>query len=226
MSVPESPNPGSWTEDYQHLTATAFIGRLHDLFYKLAFFDFVPDVNASVADVGCGDGRFLRMLERRGYRNLQGVEPDPELRAHIARQDPQGLGGRVHAGFATDLPFADAALDCVTFFNVLHHLRTLPDYSRAVAEVDRCLAPGGTLVLVEPCGRYIYGAKRALARGLAPVWPVWGRVHAMMMAEKEDVTRFFDHHARIRQGFTELGYRRLRDRRLFHQWLLVMRKPD
>ncbi|MCG5449748.1 MULTISPECIES: class I SAM-dependent methyltransferase [Micromonospora] len=48
-------------------------------------------------------------------------------------------------GDALDLPFPDASLDAVNFWNAL---QAVPDAGRAIAEIGRCLRPGGTLTLM------------------------------------------------------------------------------
>ncbi|HUT22432.1 MAG TPA: methyltransferase domain-containing protein [Candidatus Bipolaricaulota bacterium] len=43
--------------------------RLKKIFLKQRF-----DFNAQIVDLGCGDGRVLRFLEKNGYKNLRGYE--------------------------------------------------------------------------------------------------------------------------------------------------------
>lgn len=58
---------------------------------------------------------------------------------------------------ALQLPFPDRSIRDIFMINVLHHLITPKDFFR---EVQRCLMPGGRLLLVEPAntawGRFIY----------------------------------------------------------------------
>ena len=48
---------------------------------------------------------------------------------------------------ARSLPFADGALRAIAMTNVLHHV---PQVERFLAEAERCLRPGGRLVMIEP----------------------------------------------------------------------------
>jgi ubiquinone/menaquinone biosynthesis C-methylase UbiE len=47
------------------------------------------------------------------------------------------------------LPYRDSVFDAVIVRGALHHL---PHVDRALQEFQRTLRPGGTLVLLEPCG--------------------------------------------------------------------------
>lgn len=53
---------------------------------------------------------------------------------------------------AHSLPYDDASLFAVCLTDVLHHLRH-PE--RFLAEVDRCLQPGGKLVMIEPSNSWL-----------------------------------------------------------------------
>jgi SAM-dependent methyltransferase len=53
----------------------------------------------------------------------------------------------VRAQAGGDLPLADASVDLVTCFNVLHHI---PNVSHVLSEFARVLSPGGLLLLREP----------------------------------------------------------------------------
>ncbi len=45
------------------------------------------------------------------------------------------------------LPFSDASLDAIAMVDVLHHI---PDSRAFLAEAQRCLRPGGSIVMIEP----------------------------------------------------------------------------
>lgn len=54
---------------------------------------------------------------------------------------------RVKAAPSGDLPFDDESFDLITSFSVLHHI---PNVSHVLSELNRCLRPGGILLLREP----------------------------------------------------------------------------
>ena len=62
------------------------------------------------------------------------------------------------------LPFADAAFEMIYIAHVLHHVA---DYEAVLAEIDRCLVPGGVVFLVETVTDH---PLLRLARRIHPVW--------------------------------------------------------
>lgn len=94
-----------------------------------------------VLDVGCGEGRWARMLATRGAA-VVGLDPTERM-VRTARQ--RGGGGQeyVRAG-AERLPFAEASFHLVTSYVVLVDV---PGFRPAIAEMARVLRPGGQVVV-------------------------------------------------------------------------------
>lgn len=96
-------------------------------------------------DVGCGDGRFLKAMERAGVprEGLLGLELDRSVADRLAAQ-----GYRVDCARVEDSPIADSGtLDLITMFHVVEHI----DRPReAVAKLADWLVPGGLLALETP----------------------------------------------------------------------------
>jgi SAM-dependent methyltransferase len=102
--------------------------------------DVCGDVRGKrVLDVGCGEGRFCRMLAGRGAE-ATGIDPTPGL---IAEAERRGAAGAYVRGVAEQLPFADAAYDLVISYVTLVDIA---GYREAIAEMTRVLRPGGSLV--------------------------------------------------------------------------------
>ena len=91
-------------------------------------------------DVGCGEGRFSRMLQARGVETI-GIEPTRALREAAEQRDPNGT--YVDA-VAEKLPFKDASFDLVVSYLTLIDI---PDYRTALREMTRVLNPGGSLLI-------------------------------------------------------------------------------
>lgn len=91
-------------------------------------------------DVGCGEGRFCRML-RAGQVEAIGIDPTEALIAEARNQDTTG---DYRLGRAEALDFPDAAFDLVVSYL---SLIDIPDAVAAMAEMARVLAPGGTLLI-------------------------------------------------------------------------------
>ena len=106
------------------------------------------DATSLILDVGCGPGRVLGFLARRGLRCI-GID-----RSHVSIGRAVARYGR--PGMVADnlsLPIADATADIVISDGVIHHTE---DPHAALAENLRILKPGGQLYLgvYKPFGRY------------------------------------------------------------------------
>jgi SAM-dependent methyltransferase len=96
-------------------------------------------------EMGCGEGTNLARLVRHG--TPVGIDRYVEKARFAARAVP---GARTLAADACALPFRDATFRAVLIRDLLHHL---PEPRLATAEAARVLAPGGTLLVLEPNGR-------------------------------------------------------------------------
>lgn len=94
-----------------------------------------------VLDIGCGEGRFCRMLGKRGASTV-GIDPIEEMVATARERDQHG-GAYARTG-AERLPFADATFDLVVSYITLVDIT---GYREAIAEMARVLRPGGRLVV-------------------------------------------------------------------------------
>jgi SAM-dependent methyltransferase len=100
-----------------------------------------PAPGATVVDVGCGTGRAVDELARRGARAI-GVDLDPAMLATARSRFPDI---DVRDADATSLPLGDGEVQGYRA-DKLYHI--LPDPSAALAEARRVLAPGGRIVLL------------------------------------------------------------------------------
>lgn len=93
-------------------------------------------------DAGCGTGNFSRRLSEWGAQ-LVSLDIGPTLVA-MARDKS---GARGVCGDLMALPFADGSFDLVLSTESVEHTT---DPRRAVLELARVVAPGGTLLLTSP----------------------------------------------------------------------------
>lgn len=95
---------------------------------------------ARALDVGCGEGRFCRMLRERGVGTI-GIDPTPALLARARELDP---AGDYRDGRAEALDFPDGTFDLVVSYLTLIDI---PDIRAAIPEMVRVLKPGGRLLI-------------------------------------------------------------------------------
>jgi 2-polyprenyl-3-methyl-5-hydroxy-6-metoxy-1,4-benzoquinol methylase len=107
--------------------------------------------DASVLDLGCGDGAYTVEFARFGIRQVVGLDP-AAVAIDAARARAQALGVadtvRFEVGniYVLDEYIASGRFDCIVIRGVLHHL---PDPARALAGLA---AFEGTVIVLEPNG--------------------------------------------------------------------------
>jgi O-antigen biosynthesis protein len=93
-------------------------------------------------DVGAADGLLSRQLTQRGWR-VTAIEGDPALAQagarHCERMIPVNLD--------REIPVGEGPFDVIVYGDVLEHL---VDPLRVLVELDRCLVPGGFVIISVP----------------------------------------------------------------------------
>jgi SAM-dependent methyltransferase len=123
------------------------------------FFDLLDRIvdgrtGLRVLEIGCGAGGMLEPLRR--YGAVHGMDIDREYLRYCRRR---GFD-RVLCGSGHDLPFADSSFDLVALFDTLEHI---PDEQRALSEVRRVLAPGGTVFVSVPAYQWLWSNNDVIA---------------------------------------------------------------
>ncbi len=101
-----------------------------------------PQARRRLLDVGCGTGGMFRLLKEYGC--VCGVDASDLALGFAARRQLAML----EQGVLPYLPFADAAFDVVTAFDVLYH-QFVTDDEAALVEMARVLKPHGYLVVTD-----------------------------------------------------------------------------
>jgi SAM-dependent methyltransferase len=112
--------------------------------------EHVPTNGATHLDFGCGDGRLLAALKRKGKEHLVGVEVSAEAVTQAARRSEE-LEIR-HIRHTVPLPFADGAFCGISLLDVLEHV---DEQGALLEELHRVLDDDGTLIVTVP-GRYAF----------------------------------------------------------------------
>ena len=117
---------GDWGRE--HVMDPVMLGRLDGRRFERAL------------DVGCGEGRFCRLLRERGISAI-GIDPTEALIAQAQKRDP---AGDYRLGKAEALAFPPASFDLVVSYLTLIDI---PDFRAAIAGMARVLKPGGALLV-------------------------------------------------------------------------------
>ena len=111
-----------------------------------------------VLDVGCGKGRFARVLfERHPQASIVGFD----LAEAMLQRVPAGISAC--AGSMTALPFRAEVFDCAYATESLEHAI---DIEAAVSEICRMVKPGGRIVIIDK-------NKEQWGRLKTPEWEKW-----------------------------------------------------
>jgi len=118
--------------------------------------------DARILDAGCGAGRWMIFLRRKGF-DVLGMDRSPEGLSRAREFDP---GIRVAAGDVAYKPFRDASFGALLSSGVVEHFEEGP--AQALAEARRVLAPGGLLLVAvpynSPLRRFFYNPVTSLIR--------------------------------------------------------------
>lgn len=115
-------------------------------FHLEAFLSLLPS-HWTVADLGTGTGYLLPILARRFGRVIAVDSSRPMLELARRRVEAQGFENvDLREGPLEKLPIEDGELDLAVGLLMMHHLSDVPG---ALAEMARCLKPGGRALLVE-----------------------------------------------------------------------------
>ncbi|WP_323073634.1 class I SAM-dependent methyltransferase [Mycetohabitans endofungorum] len=116
------------------------------------FHSLVPGdlTGLTVLDIGCGAGDDLHALGARGA-TLFGVEPSAQLCELARRRNP---GATIVQASGESLPFDDQVFDVIVS---KWALQTSPDLAAILAEIERTMVPGGSLVVLtkHPLRQYL-----------------------------------------------------------------------
>jgi SAM-dependent methyltransferase len=95
----------------------------------------------SALDIGCGEGRFCRLLRQHGLQEIVGIDPTTALLDAARQKDVQGTYLEARA---EQLPFPANSFDLAVSYLTLIDI---PDIRAAIPEMARVLKPGGRLLI-------------------------------------------------------------------------------
>lgn len=114
------------------------------LYESMASISQTPD-GATIADVPCGGGVALRALRPEQEIRYLAMDLSPKMLKRAGRRARKRSLEQVELRVAdmTELPLADGEVDLFLSYSGLH---MVPNPERVIAEIARCLKPGGRLI--------------------------------------------------------------------------------
>ncbi|MCK4538079.1 MAG: methyltransferase domain-containing protein [Candidatus Krumholzibacteria bacterium] len=190
MNLPEPLIPDDIPEDRMpSLLRNWFLGAKAKRYLSRRRFQTVTGMLPAASggralDVGCGWGYNLFLLRARGYRpvGIDIVQNDFLAASMIA--DANGYEIDLLGADMSSLPFRSEQFDAVTAVETFEHV-FYPDRKRAIREVGRILAPGGTFILSTPNYFSLVESAKRIVVGL----PFLKRVLPVMCYPVGDVSR-------------------------------------
>lgn len=132
-----------YAEIYQHRDDEEADDVVDMLLGRLPLGDAPSAPNVPFLDIGCGTGRHLAALGRRGAAAL-GLDLSPHLLAVATRRAP----GRVVRGDMRRLPFADGSFAAaLSMFTSFGYFAGAAENRRVLEEARRVVRPGGGLAV-------------------------------------------------------------------------------
>jgi SAM-dependent methyltransferase len=103
---------------------------------------FIPTRNCRILEIGCGSGHLLKVLQERGFQNVQGSDPSP-----ACARAAQGIGVCAVSETVFTATIPEEPYDFLILMGVMEHIR---DLDRTVDQFRRLLKDGGRVYLEVP----------------------------------------------------------------------------
>ncbi|OFZ16563.1 MAG: hypothetical protein A2X86_12265 [Bdellovibrionales bacterium GWA2_49_15] len=113
-------------------------------------------------DIGCANGDWALHWKSRGHE-VFGIDIDSNS---VARSTERGVPAKECDLNSSALPFADNYFDCIYAGEVIEHL---VDTDRFLQEIERCLKPGGHLLITTP-NLVSFENRVRILFGIYPIW--------------------------------------------------------
>jgi SAM-dependent methyltransferase len=110
-----------------------------------------------ILEAGCGLGRFIVFMERRGFRDVRGIDISPDAVAIVNSIAPTL---NVTCGDVSNLPLDDSSIRGIVSLGVVEHFEEGP--RAALREFHRVMMPGATAIITVPYLNLVRRFKHAL----------------------------------------------------------------
>ncbi len=123
---------------------------------------------ASILELGAGNGQYSLILSKRGFQNLTvsdlSIKGLAAAKKYVETNQPGGSAGENLRFLVFDtehIPYESGTFDMVFLVASLHHL---PHPEQGIAEMKRCVKPGGLIIIATEPNPWQYYLIRPIAR--------------------------------------------------------------
>ena len=121
--------------------------------WRYYYKSFLPqDKNASILDMGCGDGSFVYWLQKEGYSNATGIDISQQ---QIDSGKELGIAGIICADLSDHLLASEQKYDLIVARDVIEHF-TKDQVFDILHKVNRSLKPDGGIMVQVPNGEGLF----------------------------------------------------------------------
>src|SRR5574340_440224 len=101
----------------------------------------------SIADLGCGSGRFLNFLQKTYAAKVFGVDPSKKMLREAKQMAGRNKRIKLLKGSAEAIPLKDKSVDLIFISLAFHHFNKM---DKAMKEIKRILRPQGLVAVRQP----------------------------------------------------------------------------
>lgn len=117
--------------------------KIYGQYFSIFPWELLPKDGGCGADIGCGSGRWARLVADR-VRELHAVDASAEALKVAQRNLSEQTNVRFHCCSVSELPLEDESLDFAYSLGVLHHV---PDTAAGIRAIASKLKQGAPLLL-------------------------------------------------------------------------------
>jgi ubiquinone/menaquinone biosynthesis C-methylase UbiE len=126
---------------YNKIARNFDITRMYIWPCVISFLDTI-DKKSFVLDVGCGNGKTIKYLKKKGFVFVKGCDISSEF-VKICQEKHLD----VESANILNVPYETSYFDCVICTAVIHHLSIQSDRINAIDELIRITKSGGTVLI-------------------------------------------------------------------------------
>jgi len=134
-------------EFYTNYANSSTLKREPHLEELVARIEGLLPIDAKLIDIGCNDGKFLKVLRDRGFKALYGLEPTKNMSELASLAGFPIFNSFLNLEASHEVIQRFGKFDCVVIRQVLEHIEHLVDFGKAIQNL---LNPDGLLVIEVP----------------------------------------------------------------------------